>query len=109
MGIKKMFMKKDPTEQEIREDLNRVGITTKSGNTREEKFGAFKNYAQERAQMRPAMAPSNPYAKLQNNDPAQNPYANNGNNSSGASVQSKQANSGGRSSSPYQKSNPCWR
>lgn len=102
MGIKKMFMKKDPTEQEIREDLNRVGITTKSGNTREEKFGAFKNYAQERAQMRPAMAPSNPYAKLQNNDPAQNPYANNGNNSSGASVQSKQANSGGRSSSPYQ-------
>lgn len=36
MGIKKMFMKKDPTEQEIREDLNRVGITTKSG-TQEKK------------------------------------------------------------------------
>lgn len=102
MGIKKMFMKKDPTEQEIREDLNRVGITTKSGNTREEKFGAFKNYAQERAQMRPAMAPSNPYAQLQNKDPAQNPYASNGNSSSGASVDLKQGSNGGRSSSPYQ-------
>ncbi|KAI5962782.1 SEC9 [Candida theae] len=99
MGIKKMFMKKDPTEEELREDLNRVGISTKSGNTREEKFGAFKNYAQERAQMRPAMAPSNPYAKLQNNDPPKNPYAS-GSSSPGSSV-TPQAGNGAGSSSPY--------
>ena len=94
-------MKKDPTEDELREDLSKAGITTKSGNTREEKFGAFRNYAQERAKMRPAMAP-NPYAKLNNNDPPQNPYANNGNSGSSPSAAAAAASGGaGRSSSPY--------
>ena len=76
MGIKKMFKKKEPTEEEIRQELNQVGISTKSNKQRQEKFGAFKNYAQERAQMRPQMAPTNPYANI-NNTGGQNPYANN--------------------------------
>ncbi|KAI3407115.2 SEC9 [Candida oxycetoniae] len=107
MGIKKIFMKKDPTEEEILEGLNRAGITTKSGNSREEKFGAFKNYAQERAQMKSGFKPVNPYANAQVNDPAQNPYANSQNgSSSSATLTSSSANSysAQKSSSPY--SNP---
>ncbi|KAL6454000.1 SEC9 Protein transport protein SEC9 [Candida maltosa Xu316] len=94
MGIKKMFQKKDPTEDEIREELSRVGISTRSNNTRQEKFGAFKNYAQERAQMRPQMGPvgGNPYANINSSNGSQNPYANNNNHNDGAA---------GDSSSPY--------
>ncbi|KAI5962928.1 SEC9 [Candida pseudojiufengensis] len=107
MGLKKMFMKKDPTEQELREELNRVGITTKSNNQRQEKFGAFKTYAQERAQMKPGMAPVNPYANVQNNDPAQNPYANNNINNNGGDSQNDQFKNDSyqKSSSPYSSSN----
>ncbi|CAK9440242.1 uncharacterized protein LODBEIA_P43420 [Lodderomyces beijingensis] len=116
MGIKKMFMKKDPTEEEIREDLNRVGISTKSGKVREEKFGAFKNYAQERAQMKGGLKPVNPYANAQDNDPKRNPYASgdlsnssatltNTNGSNPSSNPSNPATSvssaGGGGSSPY--------
>lgn len=88
MGIKKMFQKKEPTEQEIREELSRVGISTRSNNTRQEKFGAFKNYAQERANMKPQLGPvgGNPYANINpgTNNSNNNPYASdNGNNSTG--------------------------
>lgn len=38
MGIKKMFKKKEPTEEEIRQELNQVGISTKSNKQRQEKF-----------------------------------------------------------------------
>lgn len=88
MGIKKMFQKKEPTEQEIREELSQVGISTRSNNTRQEKFGAFKNYAQERANMKPQLGPvgGNPYANINpgTNNNNNNPYASdNGNNSTG--------------------------
>ncbi|EGW30301.1 uncharacterized protein SPAPADRAFT_63148 [Spathaspora passalidarum NRRL Y-27907] len=91
MGLKKMFQKKEPTEAELREDLNRAGISTKSTNGRQEKFGAFKNYAQERASMKPGFAPvNNPYANIcQPGGPGPaNPYANN-------------VGTDGASSSPY--------
>ncbi|KAI5956707.1 SEC9 [Candida jiufengensis] len=106
MGLKKMFMKKDPTEQELREELNRVGISTKSSNQRQEKFGAFKQYAQERAQMKPGLAPVNPYANVQTNDPASNPYAANNNNNNhssqnGNNLENKSYQNG---SSPYSSS-----
>ncbi|CAI5760770.1 unnamed protein product [Candida verbasci] len=81
MGLKKMFMKKDPTEEEIREELNRVGISTKSGHRREEKFGAFKNYAQERQSNRQNLGPVlNPYKNLDGNINGGNPYSNENNN-----------------------------
>lgn len=75
MGLKKMFQKKEPTEQELRENLQRVGISTKSGTGREEKFGAFKAYAQERASRKPGLAPVNPYSNM--NASLGNPYASN--------------------------------
>ncbi|RLV88940.1 Protein transport protein SEC9 [Spathaspora sp. JA1] len=104
MGLKKMFQKKEPTEAELREDLNRVGISTKSSNVRQEKFGAFKNYAQERASMKPGLAPVNPYANISQPGGSgnANPYANGGGASDGAGA-------GAASSSPYsqqQQSNP---
>lgn len=66
MGIRKVFERKnkEPTEEEIRNDLNNVGISTKSGNTRQEKFGAFKSYAQTRQSEKPGLAPVNPYANV---------------------------------------------
>lgn len=76
MGIKKMFQKKEPTEQELRENLQRVGISTKSASGREEKFGAFKAYAQERASRKPGLAPVNPYSNM--NASLGNPYASGG-------------------------------
>ncbi|RCK57606.1 Protein transport protein SEC9 [Candida viswanathii] len=106
MGIKKMFMKKDPTEEELREELSQVGIATKSNKRREEKFGAFKNYAQERAQMRPQLGPANPYANI-NNVGGQNPYATNGmeaersNSSVSTATSASPYESSGRSSNPY--------
>ncbi|CCE80183.1 Piso0_003285 [Millerozyma farinosa CBS 7064] len=76
MGIKKMFKRKEPTEEELREDLNRVGISTKSGKGREEKFGAFKQYAQERSKAKPGFKPVNPYASINGNaGGGSNPYA----------------------------------
>lgn len=113
MGIKKMFKKKEPTEQELRDDLNRVGITTKSGNSRPEKFGAFKQYAQQRSAAQPGLAPVNPYANIgntngnsqgnpyaQNGDaPAGNPYGSNGDSGNGAS--NPYASNKGNQASPY--------
>lgn len=73
MGLKKMFKKRDPTEQELLEEMQKVGISTKTTGGRQEKFGAFKQYAQERQGARPGFAPVNPYANMDN---AQgNPYS----------------------------------
>lgn len=102
MGIKKMFKKKEPTEEEIRQELNQVGISTKSNKQRQEKFGAFKNYAQERAQMRPQMAPTNPYANI-NNTGGQNPYAN---NNGGESNGSPYGNNGSSVGAGHDGTNP---
>lgn len=73
MGIKKLFKKKEPTEQELVEDLQKVGISTKTTNGRQEKFGAFKQYAHERQSQRTGLAPVNPYAAMDNS--THNPYA----------------------------------
>lgn len=75
MGIRKVFQKKDPTEDQILGDMEKDGIITKSkfGGAREEKFGAFKAYAEERATRKPGFAPVNPYANLGNTNG--NPYA----------------------------------
>lgn len=70
-----MFKKRDPTEEELVEEMQKVGISTKSTNGRQEKFGAFKQYAQERLNMRPGLAPVNPYANM--NSLQGNPYAQN--------------------------------
>lgn len=74
MGVRKLFKKRDPTEQELVDTMNNVGISTKTDNKRPEKFGAFKQYAQERQQMIPAMAPKNPYANMAGGGQG-NPYA----------------------------------
>lgn len=108
MGIKKMFQKKEPTEQEIREELSRVGISTRSNNTRQEKFGAFKNYAQERANMKPQLGPvgGNPYANINpgnNNNNNLNPYANNSNDSGNGN---NPYGGGGSSSTSSTNNNP---
>lgn len=69
-----MFKRRDPTEEELREELDNAGITTKSNvGGREEKFGAFRQYATQRQQQRPGYAPVNPYANVQ--APGGNPYA----------------------------------
>lgn len=75
-----MFKKKDPTEQELVEEMQKVGISTKGGNGRQEKFGAFKQYAQERQNMKPGFSPVNPYANM--NNAQGNPYTQ-GNDSQG--------------------------
>ncbi|CUM65268.1 uncharacterized protein PRCAT00002901001 [Priceomyces carsonii] len=105
MGIRKIFQKKDPTEQELRDDLNKVGIATKSTNGRQEKFSAFKQYAQERHNMKPGLAPVNPYANMNSGEGGNdNPYAEqeNGNaeNPRSGSSHSVQSSSG---SDPYSK------
>ena len=64
MGIKTIFKKKDPTEAELVEDLNKIGVSTKSNKGRQEKFGAFREYAQERQARKPGLAPQNPYANV---------------------------------------------
>lgn len=74
MGIRKMFKKRDPTEEELVDEMNNVGIVTKTDNKRPEKFGAFKQYAQERQQMKPGLAPKNPYANMAGGGLG-NPYA----------------------------------
>lgn len=80
MGLRDKFKKKEPTEDEIRNHLTHAGISTKSKTGgREEKFGAFRNYAQERANQKPGLAPVNPYANL-NQGNNSNPYANQGGN-----------------------------
>lgn len=115
-----MFKKKDPTEQELVEEMQRVGISTKTTNGRQEKFGAFKSYAQERLNQRPGMAPVNPYANANNfngqqnlyaqgpsstdqNSDTRNPYsASNGMNKGGAAATLGGSNPYGRSTeSPY--------
>ncbi|KAF3987050.1 hypothetical protein FT663_03155 [Candidozyma haemuli var. vulneris] len=73
MGLKKMFKKKDPTEEELVDTMQKVGITTKTANNRQEKFGAFRQYAQERQGVKPGAAPRNPYANMA--DSRANPYA----------------------------------
>lgn len=74
MGLKNVFKKRDPTEDEIRDHLTHAGIATKSGGARQEKFGAFRNYAHERQQAKPGLAPVNPYASI-NSGQGGNPYA----------------------------------
>lgn len=77
MGIKKIFKRKEPTDEELREDLNRLGVSTKSSKQREETFGAFRNYAQQRQDAKPGLAPVNPYAQvsLPSDAAGHNPYA----------------------------------
>lgn len=99
MGIKKMFKKKDPTEGEIRDELTQIGVTTKSDNkTRQEKFGAFKNYAQDRQNAKPGFQPVNPYANVNAGNGNGNPYAQQeaGGDGDGEAM-------GGNNSSPYDK------
>lgn len=70
-----MFKKKDPTEEELVEDLNRLGISTKNPNGRRpDQFSAFRQYAQERKTTKPGFAPVNPYANINNNGGGGNPY-----------------------------------
>lgn len=88
-----MFKKKDPTEAELVDEMQKVGISTKGVNGRQEKFGAFKQYAQERSNMKPGLAPVNPYANM--NNAQGNPYAQNGNS------QSSGDSHGGNSGNPY--------
>ncbi|OBA23947.1 hypothetical protein METBIDRAFT_30306 [Metschnikowia bicuspidata var. bicuspidata NRRL YB-4993] len=73
MGIKKIFKKKDPSESELVDDLQKLGISTKTTNGRQEKFGAFKQYAHERQSQRTGLAPVNPYADIDSS--SNNPYA----------------------------------
>lgn len=95
MGIKKMFAKKDPTEGEIRDELTKIGVSTKSENkTRQEKFGAFKNYAQERQNAKPGFQPANPYANFNAGSGNSNPYASQNENGQNSTPT-------GGSSSPY--------
>ncbi|CUM53864.1 Protein transport protein SEC9 [Debaryomyces fabryi] len=97
MGIKKMFKKKEPTEGEIRDELAHIGVTTKSQNkTRDEKFGAFRNYAQERQNAKPGFQPVNPYANVNNGNGNSNPYAQQG---GGGGADGGAAD--GNNSSPY--------
>ncbi|SGZ52244.1 CIC11C00000002598 [Sungouiella intermedia] len=102
MGIKKMFTKKEPTEQELINEMQKVGISTKSTNGRQEKFGAFKNYATERLKMKPGFAPVNPYSNM--NASLSNPYAQNDTNQDGQSGNggaNAQSNPYGNLSNPY--------
>lgn len=105
MGIKKMFKKKEPTEEELREDLNRLGITTKSGNSKPEKFGAFKQYAQQRGAAQPGLAPVNPYANI-SGGPQGNPYALNGNGDDGGNGNGHEGNPYGGRNGPGSNGNP---
>ena len=100
MGIKKMFSRKEPTEQELREDLSRSGIAVKGNNTRAEKFGAFKAYAGERAAARPGLAPVNPYANVGMTQG--NPYSDQGQ----ADQNGNQANPYGNQASSGNQGNP---
>lgn len=70
-----MFRPKEPTEQELVSDMQRMGISTKSSSGRQEKFGAFKDYAIDRQSRKPGFAPVNPYANMSHQDG--NPYAQN--------------------------------
>lgn len=120
MGLKNVFKKKEPTEEEIRAHLDKAGISTKSNTngfgSRQEKFGAFKQYAQERANAKPGFAPANPYANL-NNGGGGNPYGGGnqgGGNPYGSSGQggggNPYDNQSGNGANPYgnqtQQSNP---
>lgn len=107
MGIKKMFLKKEPSEQELREGLQRAGIATRMDGGREEKFGAFRTYAQERLAQKQTAAPVNPYANMSVS--LGNPYASGvqgGNPYTQASGQSATGDrnpysSGARNDNPY--------
>lgn len=116
MGIKKMFQKKEPTEEEIRSNLVNLGISTKTTTAggRQEKFGAFRSYAQERSNNRQGLAPVNPYANVGQTAPGSNPYANgaNGNasdvnsNPYGNGTSNGNGNGNGNAYGKSQSSNP---
>ncbi|CAH6718447.1 protein transport protein Sec9p [[Candida] jaroonii] len=110
MGLRDKFRRKEPTEEEIRAHLTHAGISTKSKTGgREEKFGAFRNYAQDRANQKPGLAPVNPYANL-NQGNNNNPYANQGNNEGGNPYSNDNQPSNGSNPSGHpshnQSSNP---
>lgn len=96
MGIKKIFKKKEPTEEELVAEMQKVGITTKGVNGRPEKFGAFRQYAQERLSQKGGMAPVNPYSNMSNT--LANPYASSGTESKGSSGGGSETSQNG---SPY--------
>ena len=103
MGIKTIYKKKDPTEAELVEDLNKIGVSTKSNKGRQEKFGAFREYAQERQARKPGLAPQNPYANVSSGGPGPggNPYVGNGSAGSSAGPYGGQNGNHGNNSSPY--------
>ncbi|KAG7191711.1 Protein transport protein S9 plasma membrane t-SNARE [Scheffersomyces spartinae] len=96
MGLKRVFKKKEPAEEVIQRPKHR-----------EEKFGAFKEYAQEKQARKPGLQPVNPYANIgAQNGGGANPYANNDNNNESTSnPYSGNANTsnpyGGNASNPY--------
>lgn len=117
-----MFKPKEPTEEELVEDLSRQGISTKSPNGRRpDQFSAFRLYAQERKSVKPGFSPVNPYANI-NNSGGGNPYLQseggstngqaNGNpygqSNGGSSAPNGQTSAYGKSSTPYSSngSNP---
>lgn len=107
MGLRKVFQKKDPSEAQIVGDMEKDGMMTKNrfGGGRDEKFGAFKAYAEDRATRKPGLAPVNPYANQGANNG--NPYAPGNeaptNPANGGSTNPYGARSGGGSS---QANNP---
>lgn len=98
MGLKKVFKKKEPVEEEIKRPKHR-----------EEKFGAFKEYAQEKLSRKPGFQPVNPYANIGAQNGGSNPYANNDNgniyNNNENTTNPYGAASQGGASNPYGASN----
>ncbi|KAK6464871.1 hypothetical protein DFJ63DRAFT_284612 [Scheffersomyces coipomensis] len=128
MGIRNVFKKKEPTEEELIEGLTQAGIATKSRNPtqgRQEKFGAFKQYAQYKSENQPTLKPTaNPYANMngvgggngnggnpyggpRSSNSSNSPYASNGNNSPYASSNNNNSPyaSNNSNSSPYGSNN----
>lgn len=93
-----MFRQKEPTEQELVSEMQRVGISTKTATSgRQEKFGAFREYASERQSRKPGFAPVNPYANINDGqgNPYGNPYSQDGNGGSNGNLH------GGSTGNPY--------
>lgn len=103
MGLRKVFSKKDPSEDEIRKNLTDAGISTKATTIsgRQSQFGAFQEYAQQQNSRKQGMKPVNPYANTVL-DSSRNPYAN-GNVGNGTG--NSNGNSGGHNNNPYGSTN----
>lgn len=99
MGIRKFFKPEEPTEKELVDEMQRMGISTKAAiGGRQEKFAAFKDYANQRQSRKSGFAPVNPYANMNHQE---NPYGNPYSQEEGHS-----GDSGSQSPSPYGSSQP---